>query len=95
MARRPANEVDDLVESDCLETFPHPRATPELIGQDEALAAAAGAIRSGRMHHAWLIGGPKGIGKATLAYRFARFVFAHPDPASADGTSSSCAWLRR
>jgi DNA polymerase-3 subunit delta' len=35
------------------------------------------------MHHAWLLGGPKGIGKATLAYRFARFVLAHPDPATA------------
>ena len=36
------------------------------------------------MHHAWLIGGPKGIGKATLAFRFARFVLAHPDPFSAE-----------
>jgi DNA polymerase-3 subunit delta' len=35
------------------------------------------------MHHAWLLGGPKGIGKATLAYRFARFAFAHSDPSSA------------
>ena len=34
------------------------------------------------MPHAWLIGGPRGIGKATLAYRMARFVFAHPDPAT-------------
>jgi len=34
------------------------------------------------MHHGWLIGGPKGIGKATLAYRFARFAFAHPDPSA-------------
>ena len=34
------------------------------------------------MPHAWLIGGPAGIGKATLAYRMARFVLAHPDPAA-------------
>jgi DNA polymerase-3 subunit delta' len=39
--------------------------------------------RSGRMPHAWLIGGPPGIGKATLAYRLARFVLVHPDPAEA------------
>jgi DNA polymerase-3 subunit delta' len=38
------------------------------------------SYKSGRVPHAWLIGGPPGIGKATLAYRFARFVLAHPDP---------------
>ena len=41
------------------------------------------------MHHAWLISGPKGIGKATLAYRFARFAFAHPDPTSAAVAAAS------
>jgi DNA polymerase-3 subunit delta' len=40
------------------------------------------AYRSGRIPHAWLIGGPPGIGKATLAYRFARFVLANPEPGS-------------
>ena len=40
------------------------------------------AYRGGRVPHAWLIGGLAGIGKATLAYRFARFVLAHPDPAA-------------
>jgi DNA polymerase-3 subunit delta' len=40
------------------------------------------AYRSGRIPHAWLIGGSPGIGKATLAFRMARFVLAHPDPAS-------------
>ena len=33
-------------------------------------------MRSGRMHHAWLITGPDGVGKATLAYRFARRLLA-------------------
>src|SRR5262245_65965642 len=37
------------------------------------------AYKSGRVAHAWLIGGPPGIGKATLAYRMARLVLAHPD----------------
>ena len=41
------------------------------------------ASRAGRLPHAWLIGGPEGIGKATLAWRLARFVLAHPDPHSA------------
>ena len=39
-----------------------------------------GAYRGGRLAHAWLIGGPRGVGKATLAWRFARFVLANPDP---------------
>jgi DNA polymerase III subunit delta' len=61
---------------------PHPRATTALHGHAEAEQAFLDAYRSGRMPHAWLIGGPRGIGKATLAYRMARFVFAHPDQSS-------------
>ncbi|MSO88636.1 MAG: DNA polymerase III subunit delta' [Rhodospirillaceae bacterium] len=53
-----------------------PRVNTELIGQAAAEAAFARAWRSGKIHHAWLIAGQRGIGKATLAYRFARFVLA-------------------
>src|SRR3984957_17447384 len=59
---------------------PHPRATTELFGHAAAEAALLAAYRSGRVPHAFLIAGPQGIGKATLAYRMARFVLAHPDP---------------
>lgn len=38
------------------------------------------ALRGGRLHHAWLIGGPEGIGKATLAFRFARRLLAGVPP---------------
>ena len=51
-----------------------------LFGHAEAEQTLLDAYRGGRMPHAWLIGGPPGIGKATLAYRMARFVLAHPDP---------------
>ncbi len=61
---------------------PAPRETTVLFGHAPAERALLDAYRSGRMHHAWLIGGPAGIGKATLAYRMARFVLAHPDPAA-------------
>lgn len=61
----------------------HPRQTLELIGHQAAEQALLEAYRGGRFHHAWLLGGPRGIGKATLAYRFARFLLANPDPASA------------
>ena len=57
-----------------------PRETFALFGHEAADAALLEAYKSGRIAHAWLIGGPPGIGKATLAFRFARFVLAHPDP---------------
>jgi DNA polymerase III subunit delta' len=60
----------------------HPRETYDLSGHRDAERVLLEAYRSGRMPHAWLIGGPAGIGKATLAYRMARFVLAHPDPAA-------------
>jgi DNA polymerase III subunit delta' len=62
---------------------PHPRATTLLFGHQAAEQAMLAAYRGGRVPHAFLIVGPKGIGKATLAYRMARFVLAHPDPTAA------------
>src|SRR2546423_2558753 len=61
----------------------HPRETGALFGQREAEMALLNAYRSGRIPHAWVIGGAQGIGKATLAYRMARFVLAHRDPLAA------------
>jgi DNA polymerase-3 subunit delta' len=58
---------------------PHPRFGTLLVGHAEAERGFAAAIRSGRLHHAWLIGGRAGIGKATLAYRAARRLLAAPD----------------
>jgi DNA polymerase III subunit delta' len=55
---------------------PDPRANPILLGHPEAEATILEAMRTGRMHHAWLITGPEGVGKATLAYRFARRLLA-------------------
>ena len=51
------------------------------------------AYRSGRIPHAWLIGGAQGIGKATLAYRMARFVLAHRDPHAADVQRAETLWV--
>jgi DNA polymerase-3 subunit delta' len=60
-----------------------PRSNPHLIGHAKAQAQILDAFNAGRLHHAWLITGPRGIGKATLAYRFARFLLAHPPLAEA------------
>src|SRR4051795_6943666 len=59
---------------------PHPRQTMSLFGHRDAEQALLHAYQSGRIPHAWLIGGAQGIGKATLAYRMARFVLAHRNP---------------
>ncbi len=53
-----------------------PRANPDLVGHGAAEATLRQAFENDRLAHAWMITGPRGIGKATLAYRFARFVFA-------------------
>lgn len=67
-------------------SLPEPRANPELVGHEAAAATLEAAARSGRLHHAWLLAGPPGIGKATLAYRFARWLLAGlppPEPGQA------------
>lgn len=69
--------VSEAQEADRIEGQAHPRETYELIGQDEALARAARSLRSGRPPQAWLISGPPGIGKATLAYRIARYLLRY------------------
>jgi DNA polymerase-3 subunit delta' len=56
--------------------LPDPRANPILLGHEAAETALDAALAGGRLHHAWLITGPEGIGKATLAYRFARRLLA-------------------
>lgn len=85
MAPRPSSvSTDQPVDVDALEGLPLPRQRSDLIGQGAAETALFEAYRSGRIHHAWILGGPKGIGKATLAFRFARFVLAHPDPRAAE-----------
>ncbi len=58
----------------------HPRRTMILHGHTAAEQQLLQAHQSGKLHHAWLLRGPRGIGKATLAYRFARFLLAVPDP---------------
>jgi DNA polymerase-3 subunit delta' len=54
----------------------YPRENPHLLGHATAEATILDALRGGRLHHAWLITGAEGIGKATLAYRFARRLLA-------------------
>jgi DNA polymerase-3 subunit delta' len=56
--------------------WPPPWRNGRLVGHDAAEQTLLAAQQSGRLHHAWLMTGPRGIGKATLAWRFARFLLA-------------------
>lgn len=65
-----------LADEDQTISAPAPRENPYFLGHEDAERRLFEAWQSGRLPHAWLITGPPGIGKATLAYRFARFVLA-------------------
>ncbi|MBC7132886.1 MAG: DNA polymerase III subunit delta' [Roseovarius sp.] len=68
--------TEALPEPDRAEGAPHPRETARLFGQGAAEAEFLEAAATGRLHHGWLLTGPQGIGKATLAWRIARFLLA-------------------
>jgi DNA polymerase-3 subunit delta' len=79
-ARGSSSERDN---ADTDRDAPLPRETTVLFGHRASEQEFLSSYRSGRIPHSWLISGEAGIGKATLAYRMARFVLAHPDPAAA------------
>lgn len=77
-----ARSAETAEEPDRADGAPHPRDTPQLFGHGAAETAFLEAEHSGRLHHGWLICGPRGVGKATLAWRLARYLLA-TQPASA------------
>ncbi len=72
----------DIPEPDRIEGAPHPREALHVYGQDAAEQAFLDALNAHRLHHGWLLTGPRGVGKATLAWRIARALLAQP-PADA------------
>jgi DNA polymerase-3 subunit delta' len=77
-------DTDAGIGPDHVPGVPHPREQLALFGHEEAERAFLEGWRAGRLHHAWLIGGPEGIGKATLAYRMARFLLVARDRATGE-----------
>ena len=74
-------------EPDRLEGFSSPREVDRLFGHEAAVAEFEDARGSGRLHHAWLLVGPEGVDKATLAYHFARSLLANGDKGAANDPS--------
>ena len=79
-----ATAIEDRPLPDQIEGAPHPSETPQLFGQSRAEADFIEAFSTGRMHSGWLITGPQGVGKATLAWRMAAFLLSQPLVAADD-----------
>jgi len=77
-----SRDAEDQAESDRFDDAPHPRETLAFFGNEAAERELLDAYRRDRMAQAWILSGPNGVGKATLAWRLARFLLAHPDPAA-------------
>ncbi len=75
---------DEIPPLDEILGLPFPYEQTDLFGHNQAEQTLLNSYRSERLHHAWLIGGPRGIGKATLAFRFTRFMLAYPHRFSKD-----------
>ncbi len=79
MSRAPKVALEDRPEPDRVTGAAHPRETLALIGHHKAEATFLDAYRAGKLHHGWMITGPLGLGKATLAWKIARFLLATPE----------------
>ena len=69
---------NNLFLSDQIEGYPHPKVTETLFGHEVAEQEFLNCYKSGKLHHGWLITGAKGIGKATFAWRMAKFLLSQP-----------------
>ncbi len=70
----------NLISSDQIEGYPHPKMTEQLFGHQFAEQEFISCFKSNKLHHGWLITGEKGIGKATFAWRMAKFLLTQPIP---------------
>jgi DNA polymerase-3 subunit delta' len=75
-----SRDVEAPPESDRFDEAPHPRETLDFFGNEAAERELLDAYRRDKMAQAWILSGPQGVGKATLAWRVARFLLAHPNP---------------
>ncbi len=72
-----------------------PQTPAEVLGQDHVVRALTGAIREGRLHHAFLFCGPRGTGKTSTARILAKMVNCEQGPtAEPCGVCSQCVAVR-
>jgi len=90
MAKRKSAETAPSEEAAALNPL-HPRLTDRLFGHEAAEGLFLSAFNAGSLHHAWLLTGERGIGKAAFAYRAARFLLSQDLAAPAPRQASSLA----
>ncbi|MGH2680756.1 MAG: DNA polymerase III subunit gamma/tau [Actinomycetota bacterium] len=72
-----------------------PQTPAEVLGQDHVVRALTGAIRDGRLHHAFLFCGPRGTGKTSTARILAKMVNCATGPtAEPCGGCDQCVSIR-
>ncbi len=85
MARRPEKTTSEAPPgADQAPGCTHPRRAAQLFGHREAERRLARSLNGGTLPHALILGGPAGVGKATLAYRLAKAVLAPEARTGAD-----------
>jgi DNA polymerase-3 subunit delta' len=80
MARAPVRDDPIAAEAEAIDGVPAPREHSHFVGHAATERSVLEALAAGTLHHALILGGPQGIGKATFAYRLARFLLAGGDP---------------
>ena len=78
-------DLEPLPLSDKISGAPHPSEATKIFGQDSAQQQFSNAFDMGRLHHAWLLSGPRGVGKATLVWKIAKFLLTTPNAPAQDG----------
>lgn len=71
-------EAEERLVADRMDGVPLPAETQTILGHDEPLSRLTQSYASGRIHHGWLLTGPKGIGKSAIAFAMARHILSHP-----------------
>ena len=85
-------EAEERPIADRLEGVAPPSDSMDLLGHTPELEKLAESYRAGRLHHAWLISAPRGVGKATFAFHMARYILSNPEPAQAPESVASDLW---
>ncbi|MER0239910.1 DNA polymerase III subunit delta' [Fulvimarina sp. MAC8] len=80
-------DISTQAEHDDLDGVPPPKAQTALIGQNGPFKEFRSAFAAGRLHHAWLLQGPRGVGKATAAFAFARMLLGAEPTMAEEGVS--------